>query len=288
MKLECGAAAVDRVSDALSECGALSVTYSDVGDQPLYEPPPGAAPLWQFTRVTGLFDADVDPLALRTCLQNKIGAELTAQARIEPLADQPWERAWMDHFAPMRFGARLWICPSWCAPPQPDAVNIHLDPGLAFGTGTHATTALCLEWLDAHPPHGLTVLDYGCGSGILAIAAALLGAARVVAIDNDPQALLATVENARRNNVESIIETCAPEQLPELNTDLILANILANPLMQLAPRFARFCAPRARIVLSGILAAQAADVAAAYTPHFRMNPPTQRDDWIRLDGVFIN
>jgi ribosomal protein L11 methyltransferase len=190
----------------------------------------------------------------------------------------------MQHFHPMRFGARLWICPSWQAPPAPDAVNILLDPGLAFGTGTHPTTALCLEWVDQHGADYDEVIDYGCGSGILALAAAKLGARHVWAVDNDPQALLATRANAANNGVAHLIDAVTPQALPALRTQLLLANILAQPLIDLADRFSAYVSPGGYIVLSGILTQQAASVAAAYQKHFEMAPWVGKDEWIRLVG----
>lgn len=191
----------------------------------------------------------------------------------------------MDDFRPMRFGQRLWICPSWDEPPAGDAISILLDPGLAFGTGTHPTTALCLEWLDAHPPAGLEVIDYGSGSGILAVAALKLGAARVTAVDIDPQALTATRDNAARNGVDDArLHVDYPEALGETTADLVLANILAGPLVELAPAMAGRVRPGGAIVLSGILREQADTVRQAYTAWFDMDPPAFREDWTRLTG----
>ncbi len=275
------------LAERLEEAGAVAVTFQDGADQPLYEPPPGDTPLWEKTEITGLFPAETDPKTLKRQLERK-AAGLFRGWRIQEVEDKAWSRVWMETFQPMRFGKRLWICPSWCSPPDPAAVNILLDPGLAFGTGTHPTTALCLEWLDAHPPEGKTVIDYGCGSGILAIAAARLGAKEVLAIDTDPQALQATRENAEKNGVARKIRVAFPGE--ETDTlfpiaDLLLANILANPLMTLAERLARRVATGGFIVLSGILRDQAEPVSAAYRPWFDLAPPVVRHDWIRLDGV---
>jgi ribosomal protein L11 methyltransferase len=191
----------------------------------------------------------------------------------------------MDGYAPMQFGTRLWIVPTGFDAPDPDGVNLLLDPGLAFGTGTHPTTALCLEWLDAHPPVDQVVIDYGCGSGILGIAALKLGAREVWAVDNDPQALVATLDNAQRNAVAAQVKPVMPGDLPAMHADLLLANILANPLIELAPRFADFVRPGAALVLSGILAEQADSVSAAYGDRFTLQPPAQREDWVRIVGV---
>jgi len=285
IKIDTDAQYAPSIEDALTEAGALSVTLSDTHDEPLYEPALGTTPLWRYTRVTGLFEAGMDCSALLAQLTQRFGPAVIAQSRIDTLADQPWERAWMEHFAPMQFGQRVWICPSWCAPPNPHAVNIFMDPGLAFGTGTHPTTALCLEWLDAHPPIDHTVIDYGCGSGILAVAAAMLGARRIIAVDHDPQALLATRENAQRNGVAERVETYLPEQAPALAADTLIANILANPLRELAARFARLVKCGGTVTLSGILAEQADDVAAAYRDTFTMQPAVVQQGWVRLDGT---
>jgi len=276
---------VSRYEDALLGAGALCVTLIDAADNPVLEPGPGETPLWEHIRAVGLFDAEADMNAAHQRLQLLLGAAELPGLSINPLEDRDWTRAWMDSFRPMRFGERLWVCPEGFEPPEPTAVNLRLDPGLAFGTGTHPTTALCLEWLDAHPPQGAAVIDYGCGSGILAVAAALLGAERILAVDNDPQALAATQENARKNGVSDRIIVCAPEALPEFQADVLLANILAGPLVALAPRFAGLLRTGGALVLSGILDSQAGTVAAAYADGFDMAPPAQREEWVRLDGL---
>ncbi|MEJ2508285.1 MAG: 50S ribosomal protein L11 methyltransferase [Gammaproteobacteria bacterium] len=287
LKVDCTPEEVERLSDALSEAGAAAVTWQDAADQPLFEPPPGETPLWTRTRVVALFEDDGDIEAAVADVGRILGEPLR-DWRVDPLEDRDWTRAWMDGFQPMRFGERLWICPSWHNPPEPEAVNILLDPGLAFGTGTHPTTALCLEWLDAQARagtlNGASVLDYGCGSGVLAIAAALLGAEQVFAVDNDPQALLATRANAAANGVESRIEVAAPEALPARQFDVLVANILAGPLIELAARFAGLARPGAPFALSGILDSQAEAVSAAYAPWFELDPPAARGEWIRLEG----
>lgn len=274
----------EALADLLSEAGAAAVTMQDAADQPLYEPPPGATPLWQLTNVVGLFDAGFSTDAIISQLKAQWPSELP-EYRSEELEDQDWERAWMDDFKPMRFGKRLWIVPSWHEAPQQDGVNIHLDPGLAFGTGTHPTTRLCLEWLDAHDVSGKPVIDYGCGSGILAIAAALLGASSVLAVDNDPQALVATLDNANRNHVSERISAWLPREAPETPAPVLLANILAGPLLTLAPRLAARVSCGGEIVLSGILPEQAAEVSAHYSTWFTMRPPVEHEGWIRLEGT---
>ena len=273
----------EALAAKLEQAGAQAVSMLDAADQPLYEPPPGATPLWQLTNVLGLFDAESDAQALlEQFRQGWSGA--FPDYRQEILADQDWERAWMDDFHPMQFGQRLWIVPSWQDAPRQDGVNILLDPGLAFGTGTHPTTRLCLEWLDAHAPEGKMVIDYGCGSGILAIASALLGASQVIAVDNDPQALLATMDNAQRNGVASQILAYLPSEHPHSAVDLLLANILAGPLIELSSKLATLVRTDGHIVLSGILPEQAKEVSDAYARWFEMQPATEQDGWIRLEG----
>jgi ribosomal protein L11 methyltransferase len=275
----------EKFSDLLSEAGASAVTFLDSADQPLYEPPVGETPLWSRTRVIGLFDATTDMDAVLAQISNAITPNSLPDHRISPLEDKDWEREWMDNFKPMPFGERLWIVPSWSEAPQPEAINILLDPGLAFGTGTHPTTALCLQWLDAHGAAHDEVIDYGCGSGILAVAAARLGAKHVWAVDNDPQALIATNDNAEKNGVGEKIQAVLPDGLPAMQTPLLLANILAQPLMELAERFAGHVSPGGDIVLSGILRDQAEQVAACYAPWFDMKAPATQDDWVRLSGT---
>ncbi len=274
----------EAFSEQLESLGAASVTMQDAADQPLYEPPPGATPLWQLTNVVGLFDESFDMEAVIEHLRENNPVELP-EYRIEELAEQDWERAWMDDFKPMRFGERLWIVPSWSEAPDTGGVNILLDPGLAFGTGTHPTTRLCLEWLDGHEVRGKSVIDYGCGSGILAIAAALLGAERVIGVDIDPQAITATNDNAKRNRVGERIDAYLSGREPEQAADLLLANILAGPLGELAPLFAGRVKAGGNIVLSGILAEQAEGLREIYSDWFEMAPTIVLEDWVRLEGV---
>lgn len=274
----------DQFSDLLSEAGANAVTFLDSADQPLYEPPVGETPLWSRTRTIGLFDATADMPAVLEHIRQAIAPKPLPDHRISPLEDKDWEREWMDNFKPMPFGQRLWIVPSWTQPPHPEAINILLDPGLAFGTGTHPTTDLCLQWLDANGADHAEVIDYGCGSGILAVAAAKLGAGHVWAVDNDPQALIATRDNAEKNGVTDNITVVLPGALPEVKTPLLLANILAQPLMAFAERFAAHVSPGGHIVLSGILTEQAEQVAASYRPWFAMEAPVYKAEWVRLSG----
>ncbi len=274
----------EQVSDLLSELGSAAVTFEDAKDQPIFEPDPGETRLWNATRVVGLFDADWDMKSVIEQLHEQLGSDRIHHLRVDPLEDKDWERAWMEGFKPIRCGERLWICPSWHTPETDNAVNVMLDPGLAFGTGTHPTTWLCLEWLDAHPPTGKTAIDFGCGSGILAVAAALLGATHVSAVDHDPQAILATNDNAEKNHVRDRIDACLPQQFQSEPVDLMLANILANPLIELAPQLAALVKPSGQIVLSGILLDQAQAVSDRYKEWFEMAPMTIKEEWVRLDG----
>lgn len=275
----------EALEDALLAAGACSVTLQDGADQPLFEPPPGATPLWDDIRLMGLFTADHNPQDIIDAVQTAFGAELPSH-RIEILEDKDWIREWMDSYQPMRFGTRLWICPSWRTPPEPGAVNLMLDPGLAFGTGTHPTTSLCLTWLDGLDLAGKTVIDFGCGSGILGIAALLLGAAKVIAIDNDQQALTATRDNAQRNGLrDDQIQALLPEQIPaDISADVVIANILAAPLISLASHLHGQLRAGGDIALSGILAEQADAVRAAYEPAIQWQSQLQQEDWIRLAG----
>ena len=278
-------ARAEQLSDLLSELGAEAVTLRDAADQPLYEPPPGATPLWHDIDVIALFEADIATDTLINNLRAALAPSPLPAWKLEPLEDKDWQNEWTKHFQPIAFGKRLWICPSWCEPPDPNAVNILLDPGLAFGTGTHPTTALCLQWLDETINGGETVIDYGCGSGILAIAAAKLGVNRVWAVDNDPQALASCRCNAEKNHLAGSIVTCTPEALDAHEVDVLVANILANPLLVLAPRFAQLLKPGGHIVLSGILANQVDGVIERYRTWFDLDAPTQQDDWCRLHGI---
>jgi ribosomal protein L11 methyltransferase len=280
LTLPIGSADPAPIEEALRAAGAASITLEDAGDDPVLEPAPGSTPLWPRVRIKALFDAATNADVLRASFPD---------ATFEHVADRAWEREWLKDFRPMRFGRRLWICPGGQRPPLDESMDaaclIELDPGLAFGTGTHPTTALCLEWLDSEPLHGKFVVDYGCGSGVLVIAALKLGAAAAVAIDIDPQALLATRDNAARNHVAQRLTVTGPDEAPLVHADILLANILAEPLMDLAPSFAERVVPGGSVVLSGILRGQAAPVASRYAPWFDMRPATVRDDWALLYGA---
>ena len=272
----------DHLSDLLSECGSSAVTFQDNEDQPIYEPEIGTTPLWAATNVIALFDAETNTDLIIQMLAGMLAPDTVPNYRIEAVEDKDWVREWMDNFHPMQFGERLWICPSWHTPPNENAVNIMLDPGLAFGTGTHPTTALCLNWLDQADVKDKVVIDYGCGSGILAIAAALLGAKKVIGVDTDPQALEATQANAERNGVT--IDTYLPDDCPDITSDLLLANILAGPLQSLSERLAGLTKAGASIVLSGVLDTQAADVSQSYQPWFDMEDAVLKEEWTRIVG----
>ena len=284
LELEANPANAEQLSELLQAAGAGAVTLQDMADQPLFEPPPGATPLWNSTRVTGLFTADTDIPAVLASLAQQLEPAPLPPWHLNPLEERDWIRAWMDNFQPMQFGDQLWICPSGFTPPVPEAINIQLDPGLAFGTGTHPTTAMCLRWLDAHPPWDMRVIDYGCGSGILGIAACKLGARQVIGVDTDPQALLATQANAEKNHVADCIQAYLPADVHVEPVPLLLANILAGPLHSLAPRFAELVAPGGQLVLSGILAEQAEDLRQQYQPAFDIKLVAQQEEWVCLAG----
>ncbi len=274
----------ETYEDALLEVGAVSVTFMDAEDQPIFEPELNTTPLWSHTHLLALFEADTDAEHVLAHLRLLTGAELPEHMS-EVIEDQDWERSWMDNFQPMRFGQRLWIVPSWHAAPEPEAVNLLLDPGLAFGTGTHPTTALCLEWLDGQALEGCDLLDFGCGSGILAIAALLLGARQAVGTDIDVQALEASRDNAGRNQIApERFELYLPQDMPAQQADVLVANILAGPLVALAPQLATLVKSGGRLALSGILAEQGDEVAAAYADAFDLDPIASRDGWVRITG----
>lgn len=274
----------ETYEDALLEVGAVSVTFMDAEDQPIFEPELNTTPLWSHTHLLALFEADTDADAVFAHLQLLTGTTLP-EHHAEVIEDQDWERSWMDNFQPMRFGRRLWIVPSWHEAPEPGAVNLLLDPGLAFGTGTHPTTALCLEWLDGQQLQDTQVLDFGCGSGILAIAALLLGAQQAVGTDIDVQALEASRDNAQRNGIaDDRFPVYLPADLPAQQADVLVANILARPLVSLAPQLSGLVRPGGLLALSGILAEQGEEVAAAYAQDFELDPIANRDGWVRISG----
>ncbi len=283
----CSAAAqVDALCDALTDAGALALTLRDAGDAPVVEPGPGATPLWPVAQVDALFalDADLPALRLRlAALTDVAGADGTFDVRF--VEDADWSQTWRKHTNSYRFGQRLWVVPRDAANPIANGVVLRLDPGLAFGTGGHPTTALCLQWLSEHPLEGYSVVDYGAGSGILAIAALLLGAAHAFAVDHDEQALVATRANATYNGVaQSRLTVVAPDNLGSAGHDLVIANILAGPLQMLAPRLTALVKPGGKLVLSGLLARQLDEVVACY-PQFEFSPVHLRDTWVMVEGT---
>ncbi|HDX8592279.1 TPA: 50S ribosomal protein L11 methyltransferase [Aeromonas dhakensis] len=283
IRINATAKTADKVSNMLLGRGAQAVTFMDAKDVPVYEPMPGETPLWGETEVMGLFDAETDPAPTIAFFLQIFGEDVGY--KVEQLEDKDWVREWMDHFHPMQFGERLWICPSWRDVPNPDAVNVMLDPGLAFGTGTHPTTALCLQWLDGLDLAGKTVVDFGCGSGILGIAALKLGAARVIGIDIDPQAIQASRDNAMRNGVADQIELYLPADQPQdVEADVVVANILAGPLRELAPLIAGHGKAGSLMALSGVLESQAPELETIYGQWFEMDPTAVKEEWCRLSG----
>jgi ribosomal protein L11 methyltransferase len=269
----------EAVEAALLKVGASSITFVDGGDEPVLEPKPGEMRLWNDTRVRALFQESSNAALNLDRLATSLGPHVTNTARVRAVEDQVWERAWLTGLKSMRFGRRLWVCPHAAqAPAEAHAIVVRLDPGLAFGTGTHPTTALCLQILDSLDVTGRTVIDYGCGSGILGVAALKLGAASVTAVDLDPQALLATHDNARRNGVSSQITVQGIEN--ELHAAFcVMANILAGPLIELAPKLTAACQPGGHLLLSGLLKTQAYVVKAAYAAGFVMVQVVERDEW---------
>ena len=289
LQLSTTPALAQELENLLEAKGSLAITLLDAEDQPVFEPDRGETPLWDNIYLTALFPDDLNPRQLVDELTEAFLPDKFPPVDIKPIENTNWERAWMKDFKPICFGEKLWICPSWAQAPDPAAVNIMLDPGLAFGTGTHPTTALCLNWLDRQ---NKTVIDYGCGSGILGIAALLLGAHKVIGVDNDPQALSASRDNARKNH---IIESRFPVFLPRdfaaqiilkklTQADYVLANILAGPLINLAAYLSALVKPGGALLLSGILEEQAESVSQAYQPWFDLKPLASNDGWVRISG----
>lgn len=267
---------LDELSQNLEDQGALSIMLSDRNDDPVLEPAPGTTPLWPEVVINALFDDPNEAKRVQDALTQTY-PELSYS--FSELPDQDWERAWMDDFKPQRFGQRLWICPSWHTPPESDAVNLILDPGLAFGTGTHPTTALCLTWLDQADLAGKTMIDFGCGSGILALAAIKLGAMKVYAVDIDQQALQATENNAKTNDIsqEQLIIS-NPEQLNQC-CDVLMANILLSPLLALKQNFHQLLKPKGQLIVSGLLYEQVDGLIQAYQGLFKHERTEKNEDW---------
>jgi ribosomal protein L11 methyltransferase len=274
-----------EVSDFFSELGAVSVTYSDDQDEPVYEPALDQTQIWSHTKVTALFEWEADAQLIQSLVAAQFSQQALQSWLIETIEDQAWERAWMEYYQPMLFADKLWVCPTGQEVEESGKVCMTLDPGLAFGTGTHPTTALCLEWLASHPVAHLNVIDYGCGSGILAIAALLLGASQAHGVDIDPQAMTASRDNAEKNRVQQHLQCCLAQSFEPFQADVVLANILANPLIELAPALAALVKPGGYLILSGILNEQAEAVQAAYQAYgMIIERVERREDWCRIDA----
>jgi ribosomal protein L11 methyltransferase len=284
LSFELGSTDPNAAEESCFGMGAASVTFVDAHDDPVLEPLPGEFRLWPTTRMRALFAADVDePQGLARCLSEALKIP-TASIQVERIEDRVWEREWLRDFHAMRFGRRLWICPHHEQVTDPDAVVVHMDPGLAFGTGTHPSTALCLEWLDTHLVAGQSCIDFGCGSGILAVAAAKLGARQAHCFDIDPQALTATRENAAANELQSRVTICETAAALPGGVDVLVANILSGPLCELAPTFGSLVRPGGVVVLAGLLEAEVADVTRAYDAWFDIHLFENRDGWAGLSG----
>ena len=286
LKLNATAETAEQIGELLMEGGALSATFTDSHDTPIFEPAPGETRLWGNTDITGLYEAETNMAPILAQLKKSPLLTENFAHKVEQLEDKDWEREWMDNFHPMKFGERLWICPSWKPVPDETAVNVMLDPGLAFGTGTHPTTALCLAWLDGQNLQDKVVIDFGCGSGILAIAALKLGAKRVIGIDIDPQAITASRDNAQRNNVSDQLELYLPQDLPTgIFADVLVANILAGPLRELSTNIEALIKKDGSLALSGILEQQADELINVYGQWFTMDKAEIKEEWARLSGV---
>ncbi|MBU2984790.1 50S ribosomal protein L11 methyltransferase [Saccharophagus degradans] len=273
------------VESAALAAGAQAVTLEDNADQPIFEPALGETPLWSDTRITALFEADISTDETWQKVQNHYGEELPHH-HWHVLEDKDWEREWIKNYHPIQCGPHFWICPSWLSPPDPNAINLLLDPGLAFGTGTHPTTFMCLEWLAQQNVKNLELIDYGCGSGILGIAGLLMGANSAVGVDIDPQALLATQENAVRNGLaKEAFPVFMPQRAPKEPVDMVLANILAGPLVELAPALIALVKSGGKICLSGVLGTQRTSIISAYEHAIEFTEVREKDEWICLAGI---
>ncbi|MGQ0620347.1 MAG: 50S ribosomal protein L11 methyltransferase [Panacagrimonas sp.] len=276
----------DFAEEWLLACGASAVSLVDAGDDPVLEPAPGATPLWLRTVAIGLFQDDADDESILRTLRAELPDGAGIECSVERIEDQDWVRVWLKDCQPLKFGDRLWVCPREKRVDEPGCVTLVLDPGLAFGTGTHPSTALCLDWIARNPVAGARVLDFGCGSGILGIAALLLGAQSCVAVDIDPQAIQATTDNALENDVGERMQPLPHDAVFQpFAADLVLANILARPLIELAPLLASRLRPGGSIVLAGLLERQAEEVRAAYAGWFDFEPDTSREGWTRIAGI---
>lgn len=293
LHIQCEKSQAELAETLMLEADALSISLDDAGDQPLFEPLPGESPLWDDVIITALFDTSVNLEDLSQSIAEQVIATRVWQSNVD---DKDWEREWMKNYHPIECANNLWIVPKWLTPPNPDAINILMDPGLAFGTGYHATTRLCIDWLSEQNLTDKVVIDYGCGSGILGIVALKLGAKAVYAVDIDPQAVLATKQNAERNGVLAQLQAFLPQEFEQfcqnsavLPAQMITANILAKPLISLAPYFATLLKPNGEIVLAGLIENQVDDVKTAYQAFFDMESDftfsSQEDKhWHRLSG----
>ncbi|ODS24801.1 ribosomal protein L11 methyltransferase [Candidatus Endobugula sertula] len=276
------------IEDALLNAGAASITFKEhipfgESEKPILEPGVHETPLWNNTRIIGLFNTNINIQSVNWILDQHLNKN--HHYHWEPLEDKDWEREWIKNYQPIQCADTLWVCPSWIEPPDPEATNVLLDPGLAFGTGTHPTTFLCMQWLATQACSDIRVVDYGCGSGILGIAALLLGAKQAVGIDIDPQALLATQNNLQRNHLSTDKFTVyPPENCPQTTADIVLANILAGPLVELAETIINLVSPNGKICLSGILSEQAQSVINAYSHVIHFDPIAYKEEWVRLSG----
>lgn len=273
------------IENAMLQSGAQAVTLEDNADQPIFEPALGETPLWQDTRVTGLFEADINTQNTLQKVQSSYRKPITS-SHWHVLEDKDWEKEWEKNYHPIQCGDNLWICPSWIAPPEPTATNLMLDPGLAFGTGTHPTTFMCLKWLAQQDIKQQHIIDYGCGSGILGIAALLLGAQKAIGVDIDPQALIATQNNAQGNQLaKDSFPVYLPKDAPQQTCHTLLANILAGPLVELAPTLLGLLKPNGRLCLSGVIKKQQDSIIKAYEPAIEFTEILEQDEWICLTGI---
>jgi ribosomal protein L11 methyltransferase len=276
---------VDLISEVLMGLGSLSITFSDAHENDIYEPPVGTTPLWEKVIVTALFSSKMSKDSVAKTILEICDINISDAFNLK---DKVWEKECQKNFPSMQFGKKLWVCPSWEIKPElsTEAVVIEMDPGLAFGTGTHQTTSLCLEYLDENPPVNLDVIDFGCGTGILAIAAAKLKAKSVLAIDNDPQAVIASQENVHKNHCDDVINTIhAMDQDKSSRCDLLIANIVANPIMELEPLFSEFLKSNGTILLSGIIKEQVEDVVNCYSKNFTDINLANKDEWFRISAT---
>lgn len=287
--VRCDLAEVENIEELFFGFGAISINLTDAKDEPIYEPLPGHMPLWQTSILTGMFDTAINPEQLFQSISESLPGHLQSSLRQTQLDDRDWVQAYREHYFPIQCADKLWIVPGWHEPPDPDATNIILDPGLAFGTGGHPTTALCLSWLAQTNLKDMTVIDYGCGSGILAIAALKLGARRVIGVDIDPQALEASRRNAKRNNIDADrFPLYLPDQFETEEVNLVIANILAGPLVKLAEKLASMVMPDGNILLSGILDQQTDEIQSAYRSFFNLHPAYESEGWVRITGTRLH